>query len=81
MLFAPSIAFFLAEAVLVTKRRADVLWTALTAVAFIAGRPIQRLLAPQAEQVWLSPLLAVLFTGYLLIRLVRDMRQAEEQKH
>jgi hypothetical protein len=38
-------------------------------------------LAPQAEQVWLSPLLAVLFTGYLLMRLVRDMRQAEEQKH
>jgi alpha-1,2-mannosyltransferase len=76
MLLAPSIAFFFAEAVLLTHRTADGVIAGMAAAMMAAGRPIQRVAAPGREQVWFSPLLAALFTVYLLIRWRRDMKAA-----
>jgi len=77
MLIAPSIAFFFAEAVLVTRRTPDGIFSGMIALALAAGRPLQRLVAPRIEQVWLSPLLAAVFAAYLLVRFRRDMSGAD----
>jgi hypothetical protein len=76
MLLAPVIAFVIAEAVIVTKRSSDAAVAGATAAFMTAGRPIQRLVASAREQVWLSPLVAALFTVYLVIRWRRDMKAA-----
>ena len=76
MLLAPSIAFVAAESVLLTRRTVDGIASGAVALAMAAGRPIQRFAAPGREQVWLSPLLAALFTVYLLVRWRRDLNSA-----
>jgi hypothetical protein len=80
MLLAPAIAFFFAEAVLLTGRRADGAFTGAVVLVMVAGRPIQRILAPRTEQIWLAPLLATLFTGYLLFRFFRDVREQGDRR-
>jgi len=80
MMLAPVIALFLAEAFLVEKPRpARWLFAALTLI-MIGGRPVQRLLMPQAEAVWLSPLLAVGLSGYLLAMLFAQPAGRDEGK-
>ena len=78
MMLAPSIALFLASSLLVPATRRTGILLAVLALAMVGGRVIQRIAAPQAEAVWLSPLLATVFTAYLLVRFAgeRDRRTA-----
>jgi NADH:ubiquinone oxidoreductase subunit H len=68
-MLGPIIGLFLALAFQVEKRHGESFLLAVIAMGVIATHPIERLLAPHAEQIWLSPLLAICFTVYLLIKL------------
>ena len=69
-MLAPSIGVFLAAAFLSERAVGGGVLLAGIALALAASRGIERLVAPHAEQVWLSPLLASCFALYLLVRLL-----------
>jgi hypothetical protein len=78
-MLGPAIAVFLAGAYLVEKRsREGLLLCGLTFV-ILGGRLIERLLTPHAGTGWVSPLVAVCFATYLVVRFFRDMRAPQEQ--
>jgi hypothetical protein len=78
-MLGPVIAVFLAGAYLVEKRsREGLLLCGLTFV-ILGGRVIERLLTPHAGTGWVSPLVAVCFTTYLVVRFFRDMQAQQEQ--
>ncbi len=68
-LIGPAVGVFLARAYVIEKRRGEGLLLAGIAIASIASMPLQRLIAPHAEQIWLPPLMGTLFAVYLLFRL------------
>jgi hypothetical protein len=78
MMLGPAVAVFLGEAILIEKRyRAGILLSGL-ALGMVSGRTLQRMLAPQVEAIWLSPLMATGFAVYLLVRLFTEpTRQAD----
>jgi hypothetical protein len=47
--------------------------------AILGGRVIERLLTPHGGTSWVSPLVAVCFTAYLLVRFFREMRAQQKQ--
>jgi alpha-1,2-mannosyltransferase len=71
-MLSPAIAAFLASAFLVEQRRRQGMLLAGMVLLLVGSRFIERQLAPHAEQVWLSPFVAVLFAAYALIRLFTD---------
>jgi hypothetical protein len=78
-MLGPAIAVFLASAYLVEKRSREGLLLGGIAFAIVGGRVIERVLTPHAGTSWVSPLMAVCFTTYLLVRFFRDMRKPQEQ--
>jgi hypothetical protein len=78
-MLGPAIAMFLAGAYLLEKRSREGLLLGGVAFAIVGGRVIERLLTPHAGTSWVSPLMAVCFTAYLLVRFFRDMREPQEQ--
>ncbi len=71
-ILAPSLGAFLAAAFLSEDSAwGGVLLTGML-LALIGSRVIERLVAPYAEQVWLSPLLASCFMLYVVVRLFTD---------
>jgi len=71
-MLSPAIAAFLASAFLVELRRRQGLLLAVMVLLLVGSRFVERLLAPHAEQVWLSPFVAVLFAAYAIIQLFKD---------
>ncbi|HUI46875.1 MAG TPA: glycosyltransferase family 87 protein [Nitrospirota bacterium] len=71
-MLSPAIAAFLACAFLVEQRRQQGMLLACMVLMLVGSRFVERLLAPHAEQVWLSPFVAVLFAAYALTRLFTD---------
>jgi hypothetical protein len=68
-MLAPAIAAFLALAVLIERRStAAALLSGITA-GLIGSRLIERLLTPHASTSWVSPLMAVCFTAFLVVQL------------
>lgn len=78
-MLGPAIAVFLAGAYLVEKRSGEGLLLGGIAFAIVGGRVIEHVLTPHAGTSWVSPLMAVCFTAYLLVRFFRDMRKPQEQ--
>jgi hypothetical protein len=70
-MLAPSLGVFLAAGFLPEKSAGGWLLAGAT-LALVASRSIERLVAPRAEQIWLSPLLAACFAFYLVVRLFAD---------
>jgi len=68
VMLGPAIAVFLATAFQIEKRTGEVILLAAILLVIVAQRPIERFLAPQAEHVWLSPLMGTCFALYLLFR-------------
>lgn len=79
-MLGPAIAVFLAGAYLIEQQRGEGLLLSCMAGAIIGGRVIERLLTPHAGTSWVSPLVAVCFTAYLLVRFFRDMDGARQQE-
>ena len=71
-MLSPAIAAFLAPAFLVEQKRLQGMMLAGMVLLLVGSRFVERLLAPHAEQVWLSPFVAILFAAYALIRLYTD---------
>ena len=78
-MLGPAIAVFLAGAYIAEQRRGEGLLLGCMAGAILGGRVIERLLTPHAGTSWVSPLMAVCFTAYLLVRFVREMQAPQEQ--
>jgi hypothetical protein len=79
MLLGPAVALFLGEAILIEKRYVTGVLLSGLALGMLIGRMLQRTLAPQAEAIWLSPLLATGFAAYLLVRLFTDPMRREDR--
>ncbi|MEK6743553.1 MAG: glycosyltransferase family 87 protein [Nitrospirota bacterium] len=79
-MLGPAIAVFLAGVYLVEQRRGEGLLLSCMAGAILGGRVIERLLTPHAGTSWVSPLVAVCFTAYLMVRFVREMQGARQQE-
>ena len=71
-MLGPAIGLFLSSAFLIESRSGEgILLVGMVAV-LVGSRAIERLFAPHAEQVWLSPIIATCFTAYLLWRFVTE---------
>jgi len=79
-MLGPAIAVFLAGAYLTGSRSREGILLAGIALAIVGGRAIERLLTPHAGTSWMSPLMAVCFTAYLLVRFFRDMQETRQQE-
>jgi hypothetical protein len=66
-MLGPAIAVFLAGAFLIEQRRREGIMLSGMAGAILCGRVIERLLTPNAGASWVSPLMAVCFTAYLMV--------------
>ena len=73
-MLGPAIAFFLARSVLLEQHRASAVLLTGIASALAGSRQIERLLTPSAGTSWVSPLMAVLFCGYVVWRLLEEGR-------
>jgi len=73
-MLGPAIAVFLAGAYLIEQRRGEGIMLSCMAGAILGGRVIERALTPNAGANWVSPLMAVCFTAYLMVRFFRDMQ-------
>ena len=71
-MLGPVIGVFLAWAFQAEKRSMEGILLTATVLVLVGSRPISLLLAPNAEQIWLSPLLATCFTVYLLFKLFTE---------
>jgi hypothetical protein len=67
-MLAPVIGLFLSSAFLIESRSGEGILLVGMVVALVGSRTIERLLAPHAEQVWLSPIIGICFAVYLLFR-------------
>src|SRR5512143_776402 len=72
---SPAIAVFLAPAFFDEHRRGQALLLASLSLLLAGSRIVERLVAPHAEPVWLSPAIAVTFAAYTLVRLFLDSAQ------
>lgn len=68
-MLSPVLALFLARAVKIEGRSGEAILLGVMALALVASRPIERLLAPHAELIWLSPLVAVCLAVYVIVKL------------
>jgi len=78
-MLAPAIAVFLAVAYLFEQRRGEGMLLSCLVGVILGGRVIERLLTPHAGTSWVSPLMAVCFSAYLLVRFFRDNQEIQEQ--
>jgi alpha-1,2-mannosyltransferase len=79
-MLGPVIAVFLAGAYLVENRSREGLLLSCMAGVILGGRVIERLLTPHAGTSWVSPLIAVCLTAYLMVRFFREMQGASVQE-
>lgn len=75
VMLGPALAWFFAQAVLIEKRTGAVAFLGAITLMMIIGSPLERLIAPGMETIWLSPLMTVCFAGYLLWKLVHPIRK------
>ncbi len=81
-MLGPVTGVFLARAFLVEKRNGEGILLTAMVLALVSSRLIEHLLAPRAEAIWLSPLMAVCFAVYLLVRFFADpTKLADEVNH
>jgi hypothetical protein len=68
-MLGPAIAVFLALAYRIENRRAAVALLGGLALALVGSFKIEKLIAPHAQKIWLSPIIAVCFAAYVIARL------------
>jgi hypothetical protein len=69
-MLAPAVAAALAGAFLREQRYGEGVLLSCAAAALAGSRQIERLLTPHAATSWVSPLMAVLFCGYLVLKVL-----------
>lgn len=78
-MLGPAIGVFMADAFLIGKKTREGALLACLTLALVGSRPIERLLAPTAEPIWMSPLIAVVFCVYVLVKLLAPVAQPAGQ--
>jgi hypothetical protein len=78
-MLGPAIGVFMAGAFLIEKRTREGILLAGLTLALIVSRPIERLLAPTAEPIWMPPMIGVVFCAYVLVRLLAPVAQPAGQ--
>jgi hypothetical protein len=76
-MLGPAIAVFLAGAYFLERRPAEGILLSCMAVVMAGSRQIERLLTPQAATSWVSPLVAVLFCGYVVMKVFEAPRRGD----
>ena len=76
-MLGPAIAVFLAGAYFLERRPAEGILLSCMAVVMAGSRQIERLLTPQAATSWVSPLVAVLFCGYVVMKVLGEGTQGD----
>ena len=72
VMLAPVFGLFLASAFLIEKRPGEGSLLSMLALVLLSSRPISKLLAPHAEQIWIPPLIGACFCVYVLYRLYKE---------
>ena len=68
-MLGPAIGVFLAQAFVIEKRFAAGILLSGFALALLGSRFLERLLTPNADVSWVSPLMAACFAAYVLVRI------------
>jgi hypothetical protein len=79
-MLGPAIAAFLARAYLLERRPVEGIVLTCMAGAIMGGRQIERLLTPHATASWVSPLVAVLFAGYVVLKVLGEGNEGEGER-
>jgi hypothetical protein len=79
-MLGPAIAAFLARAYLLERRPVEGIVLTCMAGAIMGGRQIERLLTPHATASWASPLVAVLFAGYVVLKVLGEGKEGEGER-
>ncbi|HEY6011538.1 MAG TPA: hypothetical protein VIX18_08715, partial [Nitrospirota bacterium] len=74
-MFAPVVGLFLSSAYMIEKRMVPAVLLSAVAFILVIDRNIERLLTPLAGTSWVSPLMAVCVTGYLIVTLFERREQ------
>jgi hypothetical protein len=80
-MLGPAIAVFLAGALLLDRRPAEGILLGCMAAALAGSRQIERFLTPHAVTSWVSPLVAVLFAGYVVGRVLGERSEGDGDEH
>ena len=73
-MIGPVYGALLAEAAFRLKNRTATAWMIAAVVLTVANYELAVLVTPRPKAIWISPLVCVGVTGYLILRLVQDMR-------
>lgn len=74
-MLGPAIGVFLSEALVPQARPVEAVLLAVVAVGVVGSRTIGHLLVPDSVPIWLAPLMASCFCGYLVARILRSTRE------
>ena len=76
-MIGPVYGALLAEAAFRLKNRTSTAWLIAAVVLTVANYELAVLVTPRPKAIWISPLVCVGVTGYLILRLVQDIRTAD----
>ena len=76
-MIGPVYGALLAEAAFRLKNRRSTAWMIAAVVLTVANYELAVLVTPRPKAIWISPLVCVGVTGYLILRLVQDTRSAD----
>ena len=76
-MIGPVYGALLAEAAFQLKNRTSTSWMIAAVVLTVANYELAVLVTPRPKAVWISPLVCVGVTGYLILRLAQDLRTAD----
>ncbi len=76
-MIGPVYGALLAEAAFRLKNRTSTAWMIAAVVLTVANYELAVLVTPRPKAIWISPLVCVGVTGYLIHRLVQDIRTAD----
>lgn len=79
VMLAPVFGVFLASAFLIENRKGEGIMLSILILVLLSSRPISKLLAPHAEQIWIPPLIGVCLCVYVLYRLFAESNH--ENRH
>jgi hypothetical protein len=78
VMLAPVFGVFLGSAFLTGRRTGEGILLSFLLLVLLSSRPISKIIAPHAEQIWIPPLVGACFYIYVLFRFFSEPRTAAE---
>ena len=79
-MIGPVYGALLAEATFRLKNRTSTAWMIAAVVLTVANYELAVLVSPRPKAIWISPLVCVGVTGYLVFRLIEEIKAAVSEK-